>query len=77
MPRSLKPSQKARHDPLHRDIAADDLHEKYGNVSKPGRRTKTRRANEHDEDGSGEVTLSRPEPPSTALLIPTPFLRLY
>ncbi|KAN0124284.1 Bystin domain containing protein [Russula decolorans] len=57
MPRSLKPSQKSRHDPLHRDIAEDDLHEKYGNVSKPGRRTKTRRANEHDEDGSAETIL--------------------
>lgn len=57
MPRSLKPSQKSRHDPLLRDIAADDLHEKYGNISKPGRRTKTRRASEHDEDGIAEVTV--------------------
>jgi essential nuclear protein 1 len=53
MPRSLKSSQKSRHDPLLRDIAADDLYAKYGNVSKPGRRKKT----QHDEDGSGEVTL--------------------
>jgi hypothetical protein len=76
MPRSLKPSQKSRHDPLHRDIAADDIYEKYGNISKPGRRKKTQ-ANEHDEDVSAEVTLSRPESPSTVLLTPTPFLRLY
>jgi essential nuclear protein 1 len=61
MPRTIKPSQKSRHDPLLRDIAADDLYAKYGNVSKPGRRKKTK----HDEDGNGEVTLSRPDPPST------------
>ncbi|KAI0276125.1 Bystin-domain-containing protein [Russula aff. rugulosa BPL654] len=41
------------HDPLLRDIAADDLYAKYGNVSKPGRRKKT----QHDEDGSGETIL--------------------
>ena len=58
MPRSLKQSQKSRHDPLLRDIAADDLYEKYGNVSKPGRRKKTQRANGHDEDGGAEVTIS-------------------
>jgi essential nuclear protein 1 len=59
MPRSLKPTPKSRHDPLHRDIAADDQYEKYGNVSTPGRRKKTHRENEHDEDGGGEVALSR------------------
>ena len=58
MPRSLKPTPKSRHDPLHRDIAADDQYAKYGNVSTPGRRKKTRRENEHDEDGGGEVALS-------------------
>lgn len=66
MPRTLKPTAKPRHDPLHRDIAADDLHEKYGTVSKPGRRKKTRSA---DEDGSREVALSRLViRPSTAVL---------
>jgi essential nuclear protein 1 len=78
MPRSLKSSQKSRHDPLHRDIAADDLYAKYGTVSKPGKRTKARRATEHDEDGSGEVTLSRlVNVPSPVGLTRTPFLRPY
>jgi essential nuclear protein 1 len=36
---------------------ADDQYAKYGNVSKPGRRKKTRHANEHDEDGSAETIL--------------------
>jgi essential nuclear protein 1 len=68
MPRSLKSSQKSRHDPLLRDIAADDLHAKYGNLSKPGRRKKT----QHDDDRSGEVTPSHPAPPSTVLLTLNP-----
>jgi essential nuclear protein 1 len=77
MPRTLKPT-KSRHDPLHRDIAADDLYEKYGNVSKPGRRKKTRRASDNDEDGSGEVALSPlVNRPSTVVLTRTlpPFHR--
>lgn len=55
MPRTLKPTPKSRHDPLHRDIAADDQYAKYGNVSKPGRRKKTR---QHDEDGDGSAEVA-------------------
>jgi essential nuclear protein 1 len=77
MPRTLNPTPKSRHDPLHRDIVADDQYAKYGNVSKPGRRKKTRHANEHDEDGSAEVVLSRlVNRPSTVALTRTSFLRL-
>ena len=74
MPRSLKSSQKSRHDPLLRDIAADDLYAKYGNVSKPGRRKKT----QHDEDGSGEVTLYLSlSPRQLYCLLPSPHFSDY
>ncbi|KAI9449628.1 Bystin-domain-containing protein [Lactarius psammicola] len=57
MPRIQKPSTgKSRHDPLHVDIAADDIYAKYGNVSKPGKRKKSRLSKNDDEDG-GEVIL--------------------
>ena len=55
MPRIHKTSTgKSRHDPLHVDIAADDTYAKYGDVSKPGRRKKSRRG-EHDDEDGGEV----------------------
>lgn len=57
MPRIHNPSSgKSRHDPLHVDIAADDTLAKYGNVSKPGRRKKSRHDKHDDEDG-GEAIL--------------------
>ncbi|KAI9448553.1 Bystin-domain-containing protein [Lactarius indigo] len=57
MPRIQKPSAgKSRHDPLHVDIAADDICAKYGNVSKPGKRKKSRHSTHDDEDG-GEAIL--------------------
>jgi hypothetical protein len=60
MPRIQKPSPgKSRHDPLHVDIAADDTLAKYGNVSKPGRRKKSRHDKHDDEDG-GEVCAKIP-----------------
>ncbi|KAI0253114.1 Bystin-domain-containing protein [Lactifluus subvellereus] len=43
MPRAEKPTGKSRHDPLH-----------YGNISKPGKRRKSRHGNDDDEVG-GEV----------------------
>lgn len=54
MPRSQKPTSKSRHDPLHVDIAADELYAKYGNVSKQGRRRKS----QHENDNDQEVTSS-------------------
>jgi len=57
MPRTQKPTGKSRHDPLHVDIAADDLFSKYGNVSKPGRRQKSRHGTEQNDEGGGEVCL--------------------
>ena len=58
MPRTQKPTTKSRHDPLHVDIAADDLYSKYGNLSKPGRRKKSRHGDE--EQAGTEVRLSIP-----------------
>jgi hypothetical protein len=43
------------------DIAADDLFAKYGNVSKPGRRQKSR--HENDEGGSEVYFMPHPLPP--------------
>lgn len=55
MPRTQKPTGKSRHDPLHVDIAADDSFAKYGNVSKPGRRKKSRHGTEQSDEDAGEV----------------------
>ncbi|KAH8986300.1 Bystin-domain-containing protein [Lactarius akahatsu] len=56
MPRIQKPSPgKSRHDPLHVDIAADDVYAKYGNVSKPGKRKKSRHSKHDDEDGAEAI----------------------
>ena len=55
MPRTQKPTGKSRHDPLHVDIAADDSLAKHGNVSKPGRRRKSRHDTEQNDDEGAEV----------------------
>ena len=63
MPRTQKLSTgKSRHDPLHVDIAADDIYAKYGNVSKPGRRKKSRQSkhDDNDDDVGGEVRSFHP-----------------
>jgi len=60
MPRTQKPTGKSRHDPLHVDIAADDSFAKYGNVSKPGRRKKSRHGTEQNDEDGGEVWPSLP-----------------
>lgn len=56
MPRTQKPTGKSRHDPLHVDIAADDSLAKHGNVSKPGRRKKSRHDIEQNGEEGGEVS---------------------
>lgn len=58
MPRSSKPSGKTRHDPLHVQLRDDELHEKYGNVSRPGKRAKSRKSTEADQEES-EVGMLR------------------
>ncbi|KAJ7122846.1 Bystin-domain-containing protein [Mycena epipterygia] len=54
MPASRKTSGKSRHDPLLVQLGGDDLEAKYGRVSQPGKRKKTK--NTRKEDGS-EVIL--------------------
>ncbi|KAG6813451.1 hypothetical protein H0H92_010785 [Tricholoma furcatifolium] len=48
MPRATKTS-KARHDPLLAQINDDEFHEKYGRVSQPGKRKKSRKSLGDDE----------------------------
>lgn len=55
MPRvNSKPSGKSRHDPLHVQLREDELHEKYGDVSRPGKRKKTQ---DVDEGAEAEVSV--------------------
>ncbi|KAJ8698269.1 snoRNA-binding rRNA-processing protein, variant 2 [Pleurotus ostreatus] len=58
MPRALK-SGKPRHDPLHVQLDDDELLAKYGRVSQPGKRKKSRTQGKNDgeEDANGEVVL--------------------
>lgn len=55
MPRALK-SGKPRHDPLHVQLDDDELLAKYGRVSQPGKRKKSRQSkNDGEEDANSEV----------------------
>lgn len=54
MPRAAKPSGKTRHDPLHVQLEEDELHQKYGFVSRPDKRKKARK--EDENDAGGEVS---------------------
>lgn len=53
MPRAAKAAGKMRHDPLHQQLDEDELHAKYGKISKPGKRTKSslKWDNEKERDG--------------------------
>ena len=57
MPRAVKSSGKARHDPLHIQLKEDEVHEKYGNVSHPGKRKKSRKSKTEDDEAGVEVSL--------------------
>lgn len=50
MPKVTKP-KKPRHDPLHVELEQDTEYQKYGRVSKPGKR----RAAKSDEDETVDV----------------------
>lgn len=52
MPKVVKP-KKPRHDPLHVELEQDNEYQKYGRVSKPGKR----RAAKSDEDEAVDVRL--------------------
>ena len=57
MPRATKATGKTRHDPLHVQLDEDELQQKYGRVSKPGKRVKSK-AKEALDDESSEVRSS-------------------
>ncbi|KAL6306709.1 cell adhesion protein byn-1 [Sparassis latifolia] len=56
MPRVAKATGKNRHDPLHVQLGEDQLHEKYGRISRPGKRTKSKAKGDDGEEG-GDVIL--------------------
>lgn len=51
MPRVQK-SSKPRHDPLHAQLADDEVEARYGRISQPGKRKKSKRT---EEDDTAEV----------------------
>ncbi|KAI0676769.1 cell adhesion protein byn-1 [Trametes maxima] len=55
MPKAPKASAKSKHDPLHVQLGEDEVYAKYGRVSQPGRRRKSKAKDEEDE--AGEVIL--------------------
>ncbi|KII96008.1 hypothetical protein PLICRDRAFT_98163 [Plicaturopsis crispa FD-325 SS-3] len=57
MPRANKPSGKTRHDPLHVQLDDDAVEAKYGRVSQPGKRKKSKKGTTDEEDG-GEASIN-------------------
>ncbi|OJT13181.1 Bystin [Trametes pubescens] len=55
MPKAPRAPAKAKHDPLHVQLGEDEARAKYGRVSQPGRRKRSK-TNE-DEEESGEAIL--------------------
>ena len=56
MPRvPAKKAPEGRHDPLYKELAEDDLVQKFGRVSKPGKRVKSKTGKNH-EGGQEEVS---------------------
>lgn len=51
MPRAAKPTGKTRHDPLHVQLGEDEVEAKYGKVSRPGKRRKSGKDEEGDDNG--------------------------
>ena len=49
MPKAPKATSKAKHDPLHVQLGEDEVYAKYGRVSQPGKRRKSR-ANDDDDE---------------------------
>ncbi|THH33809.1 hypothetical protein EUX98_g468 [Antrodiella citrinella] len=55
MPRTHKPTGKTRHDPLHVQLDEDELHAKYGRVSKPDKRRKSKSGSDELEGGGNTI----------------------
>jgi len=58
MPRAQKPTSKPKHDPLHVQLHEDSVHAKYGDVSQPGKRKKSKR-DKSDRESEDEVRLEK------------------
>lgn len=58
MPRAQKPASKPKHDPLYVQLHEDSVHAKYGNVSQPGKRKKSKR-DKSDRESEDEVRLEK------------------
>jgi hypothetical protein len=56
MPRATKGAGKSRHDPLLVQLDEDEVAAKYGRISEPGKRKKSRKSQSNDEE-NGEVDL--------------------
>ncbi|KAH9482459.1 hypothetical protein JR316_0004559 [Psilocybe cubensis] len=56
MPRATKSSGKSRHDPLLVQLDEDEAHARYGRISQPGKRKKSARSADPDDDDA-EVIL--------------------
>ncbi len=56
MPKAPKAPTKSKHDPLHVQIGDDEVYAKYGRISQPGRRRKSKAKD--DDDEAAEVSLS-------------------
>ena len=59
MPKAPKPNTKAKHDPLHVQLGEDEVYSKYGRISQPGRRRKSKA--QDDDEESGDVPLQEPQ----------------
>ncbi|KIY45990.1 cell adhesion protein byn-1 [Fistulina hepatica ATCC 64428] len=57
MPREPKASGKHRHDPLLVQLNEDEVHAKYGRVSTPGKRTKSRLRQQQADEEETEVII--------------------
>jgi essential nuclear protein 1 len=55
MPRTKTAPGKARHDPLLVQLDEDELEEKYGRISQPGKRKKSKHSSNLADEESGEV----------------------
>ena len=75
MPRAPKPTGKTRHDPLHVQLKEDELVEKYGNVSHPGKRKKSRKSKTDDDEAGAEVSLLQLH--TVYIDVLTPFYAVY
>nr|VWP00676.1 Chitinase [Ganoderma boninense] len=49
MPKAPKAATKSKHDPLHVQIGEDEVYAKYGRISQPGRRRKSKTKDDDDE----------------------------